>query len=92
VSRRSVLEGFFLGDASPYRREILLAWLNPALWWTAWAVALLWVSMCLNVVFRRRWSREEQLPFPMTILPLEMTDPRGALFTSHLWWIGITAS
>ena len=24
---------------------------------------------------RRRWSEEEQLPFPMTVLPLQMTGP-----------------
>jgi hypothetical protein len=92
VTDRDVLAGFFLGDTSPYHHQILLAWLRPALWWTAWAVALLWVSMCLNVIFRRRWSQEEQLPFPMTILPLEMTDTRITLFGNPLWWIGVAAS
>jgi hypothetical protein len=92
VTNRDLLAGFFLGDASPYRVSILLAWLQPALWWTAWAAALLWVSMCLNVIIRRRWSQEEQLPFPMTILPLQMTEPRTRLFDSPLWWIGVIAS
>ena len=92
VSNRDLLAGYFLGDSSPYRRQVLLAWLQPAFWWTAWAVALLWVSLCLNVIVRRRWSREEQLPFPMTILPLQMTDPLGQVFKSPLWWIGIIVS
>jgi hypothetical protein len=92
VTDRNLLAGFFLGDTSPYRAQALLAWLQPALWWTAWAVALLWVSMCLNVIVRRRWSQEEQLPFPMTILPLQMTEPRTRLFDSKLWWIGIALS
>ncbi|MHC5033427.1 MAG: DUF6785 family protein, partial [Planctomycetota bacterium] len=92
VSNRDMLAGFFLGDTSPYEPQILLAWLQPALWWTAWAVVLVWVSLCLNVIFRRRWSQEEQLPFPMTILPLQMTDPHAGLFASPLWWIGIAAA
>jgi len=92
VTDRDTLSGFFLGDTNPYQPRILLAWLQPALWWTAWAVALLWVSLCLNVIFRRRWSREEQLPFPMTILPLQMTEPRTELFSSPLWWVGVIAS
>ena len=92
VSNRDLLAGFFLGDSTPYQRHILLAWLQPALWWTAWAVALLWVSLCLNIIVRRRWSQEEQLPFPMTILPLHMTEPRTTLFHSPLWWVGIALS
>ena len=48
--------------------------MRPAMWWSAWAVALAWVTLCLNVIVRRRWSEEEQLPFPMTILPLQMTE------------------
>ncbi len=92
VTNRDVLEGFFVGGASPYSRAVLEAWLRPALWWTAWTVALFWVSMCLNVIVRRRWSQEEQLPFPMTILPLQMTDPEPTLFRSSVWWVGIALS
>jgi len=92
VTNRTALSGFFLGDTSPYRAAVLRAWLQPAFWWTAWASALLWVSLCLNVIVRRRWSQEEQLPFPMTILPLQMTEPRSDLFRSPLWWVGVFVS
>lgn len=92
VTNRELLAGFFLGDTSPYQVRILLAWLQPALWWTAWAAALLWVSMCLNVIVRRRWSQEEQLPFPMTILPLQMSDPQASIFGNKLWWMGVIAA
>jgi hypothetical protein len=89
VTNRDALAGFFLGDGNPYTREVLRAWTQPAIWWTAWAVALLWVSLCLNVIVRRRWSEEEQLPFPMTILPLQVTEPQSRMFRSSLWWAGI---
>jgi len=90
VTDRDALEGFFMGGSSPYSAEVLRAWMRPAMWWSAWAVALAWVSLCLNVIVRRRWSEEEQLPFPMTILPLQMTESEGTLFRSHVWWVGIT--
>ena len=92
VANRDALAGFFLGDSSPYSRQVLMAWLQPIIWWTAWAFALLWVSMCLNVIVRRRWSEEEQLPFPMTILPLQVTEPQGRLFGNSLWWTGVGIS
>lgn len=84
-----ILDGFFLGDSSFYRRAIIAAWAGPAVWWTLWAVALMWVTLCLNVIVRRRWSREEQLPFPMTILPLQLTEPGSQLLTNRIWWIGV---
>ncbi len=92
VSNREALAGFFMGESTPYRRSIILAWLQPAIWWTAWATALLWVSLCLNVIVRRRWSREEQLPFPMTVLPLQMTEARAGLVQNPLWWTGVAIS
>jgi hypothetical protein len=92
VTNRDALAGFFLGESSPYSREILSAWRQPVIWWTGWACALLWVSMCLNVIVRKRWSEEEQLPFPMTILPLQVTEPQGRLFANSLWWTGVAVS
>jgi hypothetical protein len=92
VGNRDVLRGFFLGDASPYRREVFAAWAQPIIWWTAWAAALLWVALCLNVIVRRRWSREEQLPFPMTALPIQMSQAKGELFRSPLFWGGVAVS
>lgn len=92
VTDRRALEGFYIGGASPYRREVLLAWAQPALWWTAWLTALLWVSLCLNLIVRRRWSQEERLPFPMTVLPLNLTEPRTQLLRSGLFWLGFAGS
>jgi hypothetical protein len=89
VTNRDALEGFFMGGGQPYTKTVLAAWLDPIVWWSAWVVALFWVTMCLNVIVRRRWSEEEQLPFPMTILPLQMTDPETSLFRNSLWWIGL---
>jgi hypothetical protein len=92
VTNRDALQGFFLGSSSPYQRDILLAWLQPAFWWTAWLTTTLWVTLCVSVIVRRRWADEEKLPFPMTALPLQLTDPSESIFRTSAWWIGIVVS
>lgn len=92
VQNREVLAGFFLGDANPYQWSIIREWLTPAMWWTVFVTVLLLVTLCLNTVVFRRWSREQNLTFPLTSLPLSVTDPRGSLFRSPLWWLGIALS
>ncbi len=92
ITNREALAAFFLSDPHPWRGQVLLAWLRPALWWTAWATAILWVTLCLNVIVRRRWSEEEQLPFPMTTLPLQMTQESSGLFQSPIFWGGVVVA
>jgi hypothetical protein len=92
VTDRNALEGFFLGNSTAYRVEVLHAWLAPALWWTAWVSATLWVTLCLSVIARRRWSEEEKLAFPMTALPIHLADPSEKLFGNRLWWLGVGVS
>ncbi len=92
VTDLSLLEGYFLGNSHPYQRAVLAAWARPAFWWAAWTTGLLWVSLCLNVIVRRRWSDEDKLAFPMTELPLQLTQPDGRLFQSRAWWIGLGVS
>ena len=92
VTDRAALEGFVLGGSTAYRLEVLRAWLAPALWWTAWVSATLWVTLCINLIVRRRWSGEEKLPFPMTTVPLHLADPSGRLFRDRLWWLGVGVS
>jgi len=92
VTDRNALEGFFGGYASPYRLDVLRAWAQPAFWWTMWVSAVLWVMLCFGVIVRRRWSDEEKLPFPITVVPLHVAEAEGRLFNQPLWWFGLCAS
>ena len=92
VTDREALTGFAFGGSTAYRWEVLRAWGGPALWWTAWVTATLWVTLCLSVIVRRRWSEEEKLPFPMTVLPLHLADSEAGLFRNRLWWVGVGIS
>lgn len=88
IPDRTVLTGFFNGNDSFYRWPYVMAWLRPALLWTAFVTALLYVMQCVNVLVRKQWSERERLTFPITILPLEMTHPGGGLWCNRLMWIG----
>jgi hypothetical protein len=41
---------------------------------------------------RRRWADEEKLPFPMTILPVQLAAAGGGLLRSRLFWIAVALS
>ena len=92
VQNREVLAGLYWGETSPYTRQIVTAWAGPALWWTGLVSAIMWVSLCLNSILRRRWADEEKLAFPMTVLPVQLVDDRYELFRSRLFWIGAGAA
>jgi len=92
VTDRDALVGFAYGHSTAYRWEVLRAWATPALWWTLWLTATLWVTLCLSVIVRRRWSEEEKLPFPMTIVPMQLADPDSGIFRNRLWWLGMAVS
>ncbi|MGD9496359.1 MAG: DUF6785 family protein [Armatimonadota bacterium] len=63
-------------------------WLTPALIWSGFSFALVFVMLCLNTFFRRNWTDEAKLSYPIIQLPLEMTSPRRSIFADRLFWIG----
>jgi Family of unknown function (DUF6785)/Domain of unknown function (DUF6784) len=85
---RAALRGYFLGNTSLYHREFLLAWARPVAIWTAFFMVLVFMMMCLNVIWRRQWTENERLSFPIIQLPLQMTDERFTLFRTRNLWLG----
>lgn len=69
---------------TPYWRQ----WLVPAGWWAGFSFTLICVMLALNNLFRRQWTEEAKLSFPIVQLPLEMTRPDTPLWSSKLMWIG----
>ena len=88
VTDPDALKGMWNGGSSLYRPEILLVWARPVALWTGFFTALVWVMMCLNVLWRKQWTENERLAFPIVELPLQMTDERFTLFRNRLFWIG----
>jgi len=83
-----VLRGFYEGGTTLYRPEFLSAWGIPLAMWTAFALALVIVMICINVLIRKQWLDSEHLDCPLVRVPVEISAPRGRLFTNKLFWLG----
>jgi len=64
------------------------AWTVPILFWSAYLLLLSGVWLGLAAVLHRIWIRQERLTFPVTLLPLQLTDPQDDLFRRRLFWAG----
>ena len=64
------------------------AWAYPLAVWSVFFLVLLWTTLCLAAILRRRWEDEEHLPFPVLALPLEMTREGAPLYRQPLLWGG----
>ncbi len=89
VPQPEVISGFFEGNASLYRTNVLLAWLGPVLWWTAAATALMVAYVALSSMLRRRWCDEEKLLFPAAAVPLQIAEEGHTLFRNRAMWVGL---
>jgi len=70
--------------STPYWRQ----WLVPAAWWSGFSFTLISVMLALSSLFRKQWTEEAKLSFPIVQLPLEMTRPQTPLWRSKLMWTG----
>jgi len=89
VKDMPALKAFYEGaDETTARGEYWRAWLLPMGWWVLLFAVLVYVFLCLSVMLRRQWSDRERLNFPLTQVPLAMTNPGTPLFRSRLLWVG----
>lgn len=88
VTDESALEGFWSGRVSPYSLDILKAWWGPALWWTSFVTALVWVFLCMSSLMRKRWVEEEKMMFPVVVLPMAMVSRESQLWRQRTFQIG----
>jgi hypothetical protein len=88
VQSQEALSGYYQGNSSLYRWEVLRAWLPPILTWGVFLLVLVGTMLCLSSLVRRRWVEEERLAYPIVQLPLSMTEPGGRLLANRLLWMG----
>ena len=84
-----VLQGFYQGNSTFFQplRDSGLArcrWASGACsFWSFCGQRCAWQR-----IVRRRWEEEEHLPFPVIVLPLEMTREGAPLYRNPLLWLG----
>ncbi len=90
VKDMPALKAFYEGaDETTAMGEYWRAWLLSMAWWVLLFLVLVYVFLCLSVLLRRQWSDRERLNFPLTQVPLAMTNPAAPLFKNRLLWLGI---
>ena len=88
VEESGVLDNLYDGGSSLYTARHIRAWVFPALAWSAFLVALLFVMLCINVLVRKQWVEREKLSYPIIQLPFEMTRAQSGFFVNRLMWWG----
>ena len=87
VAIQQLFEGGAKGAPIPW-----LVWGKPLLAWSGFVLSLYFVTLCLLVILRRQWVERERLLFPLSTLPLEMSEGDGGylapFFRNPLTWIG----
>lgn len=80
---KAIYDLFRGGEGVPWH-----AWVAPILFWSAYLLLLALIWQGLAVAVRRIWIHQERMTFPITVLPLQITDPRDDLFRRPLFWLG----
>jgi hypothetical protein len=64
------------------------AWAVPIAFWSTYLLLLVGIWLGLAAVLHRVWIQHERLSFPITVLPLQITDPKDDLFRKPGFWLG----
>lgn len=92
VTDERALKAYFDSHMPLFATAHWRPWVPVALVWSGFSFTLLFVMLCLNTLFRKQWTEEAKLSFPIVQLPLELTRPRSDLWHSSLFWIGCSAA
>ncbi len=92
----AAIKAFFQGGNGTVPWE---TWLLPMLAWSSLLIVLFWVMLCINVLMRRQWIENERLVFPLTAIPLALTQGEQSSFLHDplrptrqpLFWLGLVA-
>ena len=65
VDDPTAVHGYYFGYGNLYTAHVLLAWLRPVALWTGFFLILMFIMLCLNVIWRKQWTENERLAFPI---------------------------
>ncbi len=88
VTDVDTLDAYYDSRQSMFATGMWRGWLAPAGAWSAFTFALMMVMLCINTLFRKQWTEEAKLSFPVVQLPLEMSKPDAPIYRNALLWIG----
>jgi hypothetical protein len=89
VTDKEALDAWYRGNTSVDRAAgYLVHWTVPLLLWGVFFLVLVFLFGCVTVLFKKAWTENERLAFPIIQLPLAMTEPGGGFWRNGRMWIG----
>ncbi|MFQ3548612.1 MAG: DUF6785 family protein [Armatimonadota bacterium] len=85
------LEGFHIGKGNFYEPNIYKVWLAPMAYWSIFIIASGWIMLCLSVIFRKAWTEDTKLTFPIVKLPMTIIGDEDSpinMMKSPVLWAG----
>ncbi|MBI5094048.1 MAG: hypothetical protein HZB26_16600 [Candidatus Hydrogenedentes bacterium] len=86
VQDRDALRSYYIGQESFYTPANFVPWLLPLAWWSAFIIALCAVMWGLNLVFRKQWTENEKLSYPVIQVPMLLATEPETLFKNKVFW------
>ena len=82
-------QGYF--QSLPHEALPWALWAGPCLSWFGLFLLILATFFCLASLLRKQWADVDRLPFPQTVLPLEIFDAQTSrsFFANKVTWAGI---
>ncbi len=87
VQDPEALEGLAVGNATLYKRSILMAWARPLGFWLLFTLALMGALLSINIILRKPWTEKERLSFPIIQIPMMLATGLKKLLTNRLFWL-----
>lgn len=88
VDSPEAVDSFYSGGSSLYLGQNWRPWLPVVLRWTGFLTVLVFTTVCLNVLFRKEWTENERLAFPVVGLPHAIATRPKALCWNAYFLIG----
>ena len=93
VKDKAALDSWYHGNVSPsHAVGYLVHWVVPLTLWGIFFLLLVTLFAAITILFRKAWTENEKLAFPIIQLPLALTEPEGTLFRTPLMWVGFTVA
>ncbi|MDA0991312.1 MAG: hypothetical protein O3A51_11250 [Verrucomicrobia bacterium] len=87
VTDKSAAAGLAVGNASLYRREVLMAWAKPIAFWSVVILTIMAAFSFMMAIFRQAWTEKERLSYPVIQIPIIISTRLEALLRNRLFWI-----
>lgn len=91
ITDQKPVVGYYDGDSSLYASGHIRPWLSPVVWWSLFILALFWIMFSINTIFRKQWTENEKLSYPIIQLPLALVEAeKSHLFKNKMLWLGFS--